>query len=79
MSAALRNLRGQGVIREDLLAVLAHEAAESASATPQDVLNALAPLRTGYMEASGMVSRLPPPSAGAIDPGQLLDQDAALT
>lgn len=79
LSAAMRNLRGQGVIREDLLAVLAHEAADSTSAEPQDVLNALAPLRTGYMEASGMVSRLPPPSAGAIDPGQLLDQDAALT
>lgn len=79
LTAALGNLRDHGVIRGDLLALLAHEAAVAHSIAPQRVLDALAPLRTGYVEVRGSMSSLPSPPAGDIDPGSLLDQDAVLT
>ena len=59
LTAALGQLQEQGLIRPDLLATVAHEAASALSLDPQIVLNALAPLQTGYVEATASFSRLP--------------------
>lgn len=68
LAAEMRNLRERGVIREDILSALTHEVAASAAVPRQDVLNALAPLRTGYMDAAGSVGRLPPRPNEAMAP-----------
>lgn len=59
LSSALGHLREQGLIRQDRLAEIAHETAAVLSVEPQAVLNALAPLQTGYVEAIASLDRLP--------------------
>ena len=75
LSAAFSTLQTHGIIREDLLWLMAQCAASRLSCEAQTVLDALAPLRTAYVEARRSIVRLPE-GAGSADTGS--DLGAAL-
>ena len=71
LSAAFGKLRARGLVHEDLLGLMSVRAASRLNADPQDVLNALAPLRTAFVERANAITRLP----GLGEDGVAMDDD----